>query len=75
MGTFLARLGIASKIIAAIGVLTVAAVIVALVGVDALRDYNARALELNRLSDRAMTAGRINGLILSVVMDSRGVYM
>jgi methyl-accepting chemotaxis protein len=74
MGAF-RKLGIAAKIYASVGILAVVAAIVCALAQQTMGAYNAKVSELNNLSDRALLADKINGLILAVVMDSRGVYM
>jgi methyl-accepting chemotaxis protein len=44
-------------------------------GLDAMWRYNARVAEIRNASARAIIGERVNGLINSVVMDSRGIYM
>jgi methyl-accepting chemotaxis protein len=64
-----------SEIYAAVAVLAVTAAIIGIIGVQSIWTFNAKVAEIRLASQRAVTGERINGLILAVVMDSRGVYM
>ena len=50
-------------------------VLIGLVGAQGLQVYNQKTRDIANLAKRATMAERINGRILAVVMDSRGVYM
>ncbi|MBI1775956.1 MAG: HAMP domain-containing protein [Proteobacteria bacterium] len=71
----LGQLGISAKICSAVGILALIAISVCGVGLQAMQTYNHKVAELANLSSRALLADKINGLILAVVMDSRGMYM
>src|SRR5258708_11801633 len=71
----LRKFGIGAKIGSAVGILAVVAVVVCAVSLQAMQTYNLKVAELANLSSRALVADKINGLILAVVMDSRGMYM
>jgi methyl-accepting chemotaxis protein len=45
------------------------------VGIAAMKRFNTEIHEIQQASARAVVGERVNGLILSVVMDSRGLYM
>jgi methyl-accepting chemotaxis protein len=66
---------IVSRIVAVVVLLSLVATVLGYVAVDGFEQYNQRMQQLDRVSDRAITAERINGLINQVVMDSRGIYM
>jgi methyl-accepting chemotaxis protein len=66
---------IRAKIVAMLAIIALGAVISAAIGLFALSrssDLNARS---SLQSDIALTTERINGLVVGVVMDARGVYM
>ncbi len=69
------RLRIGVKIHILVGLTTVVAALVGLVGLDTLRTHDALVAEMRLASSRAVMGERVNGLMLSVVMDSRGIYM
>ncbi|PWC56051.1 methyl-accepting chemotaxis protein [Azospirillum sp. TSO22-1] len=55
--------------------LALIAVAIATLGVQAMRTYDGYVDEITNASARAMDGERMNGLVLAVVMDSRGIYM
>jgi len=69
------NLRIGTKISAVVGMLALVAAVIGWIGVDAMRTYDAKVDEITRASQRAVLGERVNGLVLSVVMDSRGIYM
>jgi len=69
------QLRIATKLYLAIAVLALAALVVGLSGLASLRAYQQTADAMARSSRSAVLGERTNGLILAVVMDSRGIYM
>ena len=69
------NLRIGTKISFVVGMLALVAATIGWMGIDAMRTYDARVDEITRASQRAVLGERVNGLILSVVMDSRGIYM
>ncbi|HYC01782.1 MAG TPA: methyl-accepting chemotaxis protein [Azospirillaceae bacterium] len=71
----LARIGIGPKIYGVVSVLTAASLVVGLLALAALGLFNSRVHEINGASDRAVLGEKVNAAILSVVMDSRGIYM
>jgi methyl-accepting chemotaxis protein len=58
-----------------IAILAVVALVVGLMGITTLRAYKYVVDDMKQVSEGAVLAERINGLILAVVMDSRGIYM
>ena len=70
-----ADLKVGTKVYVVVGFLALIAAVIAAIGIDAMRTYNAKVEEITRASQRALLGERINASILSVVMDSRGVYM
>jgi methyl-accepting chemotaxis protein len=69
------NLTIAAKIYGVVGFLAVVAGVIGWLGIDAMQRYEAQVDEMQRASHRAVLGERVNGLINSVVMDSRGIYM
>jgi methyl-accepting chemotaxis protein len=69
------NLRIGTKIYVVVGLLAVVAAGIGWMGIDAMRTYDAQVGAISRASQRAVLGERVNGLILSVVMDSRGIYM
>ena len=51
------------------------AVVIGLTGLHGMWVFNQRSDDMLRLGQRALVAERVNGLVLAVVMDSRGLYM
>jgi methyl-accepting chemotaxis protein len=71
----LANLRIGTKIYAVVGLLSVVSIIIAVVALLALTNYNLRVGEMQSASQRSFIGEQINSMIYAVVMDSRGVYM
>jgi methyl-accepting chemotaxis protein len=71
----LGRFGIGARIYAVIGLLAVTACAAALLGLNALRDYNRHVHDIDHAGQRAAYAERVNGQVNAVVMESRGIYM
>ncbi|MBV5336140.1 methyl-accepting chemotaxis protein, partial [bacterium] len=69
------RLGLAVKIYGAIALLVLVAAVVGAMGVFTLHAYKLVVDEMGNASKRAVLAERVNGAVLAVVMDSRGIYM
>ncbi|MGF7176392.1 methyl-accepting chemotaxis protein [Azospirillum doebereinerae] len=69
------RLRIGVKIHLLVGLMTGVAALVGLVGLDTLLAHDALVADMRLASARAVMGERVNGLMLSVVMDSRGIYM
>ncbi|KIL96983.1 Methyl-accepting chemotaxis protein [Paramagnetospirillum magnetotacticum MS-1] len=66
---------IAGKIYLAVAILVVAVAVVGIMGLSTLRSYKTVVDEMGDVSRSAVLGERVNGLILAVVMDSRGIYM
>ena len=71
----LRNFSISRKFGVVVAVLALVSVAIAVLGVQAMRTYDAHVAAITNASARAMLGERMNGLVLSVVMDSRGVYM
>ena len=69
------RLRIATKLYLAISILGLVALVVGVLGIATLRAYKQVVDEMEQVSQSAVLGERVNGLILAVVMDSRGIYM
>ncbi len=69
------QLRIAQKLYAAIAILVVVALFVGLMGIATLATYNQTVNDMKQASDSAVLGEQVNGLILAVVMDSRGIYI
>jgi methyl-accepting chemotaxis protein len=67
--------GIATKLCGALALLAVAAGIVGGAGLYAIHVYDEKASRMERASERAFIGEKVNGLLNSVVMDSRGLYL
>lgn len=63
------------KIYLVVTFLAVVTAIIGALGVDAMLTYNRKVGEIDRASSRDIIGERVNGLIYSVVSDSRGIYM
>ncbi|WP_291645688.1 HAMP domain-containing methyl-accepting chemotaxis protein [Bosea sp. (in: a-proteobacteria)] len=66
---------ISRQILAAVLLLAIAAALAIAFGVKTLERYATTTKEMQSASHRAAIAERINGLVNSVVMESRGIYM
>ncbi len=64
-----------TKIYAALAAMSVVACLVGFMGLEALGSFNAVSRQAELTSQRAILAGKIDGLITTVVMDSRGIYL
>jgi methyl-accepting chemotaxis protein len=69
------RIRIAGRIYLSVAIIVAIAVGGGALGVSTLTSYKTLAHGMEAASVRAVLAERVNGLILSVVMDSRGIYM
>jgi methyl-accepting chemotaxis protein len=69
------NLRIGTKIYVVVVLLAVVAAAIGWMGIDAIRTYDEQVGAISRASQRAVLGERVNGLILTVVMDSRGIYM
>ena len=66
---------ISSQIFASVALLALAAVFAILLGVQTLNRYAAMTDEMQSASRRVLMAERMNGLVNSVVMETRGIVM
>jgi methyl-accepting chemotaxis protein len=71
----LTNLKIGTKVLLIVCVMAAFAVAQGAIAVMALNDYAATTKELERTSRIAAIAEKMNGLVLAVVMESRGIYM
>jgi len=69
------NLRVGAKIYVVVALLSAVAAVVGWMGIDAMRTYDAQVEIITRASKRAVLGERVNGMILAVVMDSRGIYM
>lgn len=72
---FFVNLRIRSKLAIVVGVLGITALSIAFIGANALQVYRNHVANIDAAADRAIQGERLNGLINSIVMDSRGIYM
>ncbi|HYM31639.1 MAG TPA: methyl-accepting chemotaxis protein [Candidatus Cybelea sp.] len=71
----LRNLRIGTKIYGVVALLVFFISVVGWMGFDAMRTYDAQVQAISAASQRAVVGERVNGLVLAVVMDSRGIYM
>ncbi|GEO81232.1 methyl-accepting chemotaxis protein [Pararhodospirillum oryzae] len=71
----IAKLPIARKIGLLVGLVALVAAGIGGIGIYASMTYAHYSKEITEASARALVGERVNGLVLAVVMDSRGVYM
>jgi len=69
------RIRIAGRIYLSVAIIVAIAVGGGSLGVATLTSYRTLAHDMEAASLRAVLAERVNGLIMGVVMDSRGIYM
>jgi methyl-accepting chemotaxis protein len=67
--------GLAATTCSVIGLLAAMIVALGYLGIDAVRTYGWRIDRINHVTQAAVLGEQVNGLILAVVMDSRGIYM
>ncbi|WP_188583035.1 HAMP domain-containing methyl-accepting chemotaxis protein [Tistrella bauzanensis] len=75
MDHVLGRMSVAVKAAMLVLVMALVAVVVAVLGFDALKTSYQHAETMRRASERTVLGERANALVLATVMDSRGVYM
>ena len=63
------------KICSVVLLLAVVAAFISYDGVRTMRTYNRRVHQMQHVTHSAIVGEQVNGLILAVVMDSRGIYM
>src|SRR5689334_14151552 len=71
----MARVGLVGRILAAIGLLAIAAGAVAGMGQEAMTTFDREVDAHNAASKRAIIAKHVDGLIMAIVSESRGIYM
>ncbi len=71
----LKNLRIGPKIYLLVALQVAVAAITGLMGLIAMNDLSSRSAAIERAADGQVMSQRINGLVLAVVMDSRGIYM
>ncbi|TAN78069.1 MAG: HAMP domain-containing protein [Magnetospirillum sp.] len=69
------HLTVKTRIFIAVGLVGLAAVAMAAIGINSMATYHDHVIEMENASKRAVIGEKVNGLINAVVMDSRGVYM
>ena len=72
---FFKNLKIKQQLLLSIALLTLIAVGAVGIGLNSMLHYNQLAAEMEKASGRAVVGERVNSAVLSVVMDSRGIYM
>jgi len=66
---------LATKVYFSMAILVAVALAVGIMGITTLQSYKHIVDQMGNVSKRALLAERVNGLVLAVVMDSRGIYM
>ena len=69
------NVGIAGKIYAVVALMATVAAAVGIIGLGVLGTFMDRAEEMRDSASRALLGEQVNGLVMAVVMDSRGIYM
>jgi methyl-accepting chemotaxis protein len=69
------KLSLAGNIYFVLSLLLLLAAIIAVVSITTIRTYEQKVREIQLASQRGMLGKDANGLVLRVVMDSRGIYM
>lgn len=75
MGNFIRNASIGVKIYSMVGILVLLSIFIGAIGLNTLREYNKQTSAIINSSRRAQLGEQINALVLSVVADSRGIYM
>lgn len=75
MQAIMKNLSISKKIYAIVAVLVLLSVIVGAIGIRTLQLYNNEVEKIVNSQQRSLIGEQINALVLSVVADSRGIYM
>ncbi|HYD66401.1 methyl-accepting chemotaxis protein [Azospirillum sp.] len=75
MGSLVGNMRIGTKVYAVVGLLAVVAMVIAGIALTTIRTLGNSVDDIQRASERAVLGEQVNGLILAVVMDSRGIYM
>ncbi len=71
----LGSISIAAKLRLIVGLMALVAIFVGAVALHVIDKYDRRLHQTENLSARAVLCETVNGLVLAVVMDSRGIYM
>ncbi|MBV8653389.1 MAG: MCP four helix bundle domain-containing protein, partial [Alphaproteobacteria bacterium] len=71
----LANMKLGAKIYWIVGLLSLVALAIAGLGLQAMQTYNQQVRLMQLASERAVIGERVNALIFAVVMDSRGIYI
>ncbi len=71
----LRNLRIGPKVYLLVGLQVAVAAVTGLIGLASMEDLASRSEAIERAAERQVLGEQINGLVLAVVMDSRGVYM
>lgn len=66
---------ISNQMLLTLAVMSVLMVVVAVIGLVSMARYNELASVMESASSRAIEGEKVNSTVLSVVMDSRGIYM
>jgi methyl-accepting chemotaxis protein len=69
------KLSLAGNIYFVLSLLVLLAAVIAVVGITTISTYEEKVREIQLASQRGMVGKDANGLVLRVVMDSRGIYM
>ncbi len=65
---------ISGKVYSLVGILGLAAIVIAAMGIFVTVQYGAKSYELKTVSDRAYLGERLNRMVTAVVMEARGIY-
>jgi len=69
------HLTVKARIFIAVGLVGLAAVTMAVIGIRSMTAYHEHVIEMDGAFRRAVIGEKVNGLVNAVVMDSRGIYM
>jgi methyl-accepting chemotaxis protein len=69
------RIGLGPKIYLVVILLALLAASISYVGIDAMQTYNRRVHQMQHYTHATVVGEQVDELILTVVMDSRGIYM
>lgn len=74
-GKLLNNIKLGPKVCSIILLLALVTASISYSGVEAMQTYNRRVHQIQHVTHAAILGEQVNGLILAVVMDSRGIYM
>ncbi len=74
-GSLLSNMKISAKMLLVVVLMGLVSLAVGAVGIDGMQALDDQSGEIEKSSARAIKGEAVNALILSVVMDSRGIYM